>query len=252
MKTRKQLPCFGYIENQLIDIDALKIYLNDSGLLDINSYNDVKYSSASDLQEFISLSQSCYDNHFKANVEPSLESSVFRQIALTKLDRSKVRTNEDRSPTSFFDRFRRINPKNPRYTAYIDELNYGIRSELVQGEIEKIFDIFSSKITRARLTFLSSGHEITAHVDYDPSYVTRYHIPIITHPDVVMHIQRQNREYRLHMPADGRIFFFNAGLKHRVTNRSPIDRLHMIIDVHGQVELENLKSLDDDYVLVDG
>lgn len=247
MKNRKQLPCFGYLKDYQVDMNALINYLKNNGILDIERYNDIRASADSDMKTYISISEHSYNNFFKDEHEGDLESLKFRQLMLTKFDQSKVTGNEDTSPATFFSRFRRRDPNKKNYMPHADELNYGIRNELVKGELENVMNLFKSQITRARLTYLMAGHNIKPHVDYDPSYVTRYHIPIITHPDVVMHMERKGKEHSMHMPADGKIYFFNTGMKHWVTNDSPIDRLHMIIDVHGQVELENLVSLDEQY-----
>jgi aspartyl/asparaginyl beta-hydroxylase (cupin superfamily) len=90
---------------------------------------------------------------------------------------------------------------------------------------------------------LKAGFTIEPHVDYDPSYISRYHIPIITNSDVTMYIQRGDNVAQYSMSADGRIYFFNSGLKHWVKNNSQFDRLHLIIDVHGQHDLENLEEI---------
>jgi hypothetical protein len=247
MKNRKQLPCFGYLRDLHVDIVALTNYLKDNGLLETERYNDIRFSADSDMKTYISISEHSYNNFFKDDDEGGLESLKFRQLMLTHFDQSKVTSNDAISPATFFSRFRRRDPSKKNYMPHADELNYGIRNELVKGELEKVMNLFTSQITRARLTYLATGHDIKPHVDYDPSYVTRYHIPIITHPGVVMHMERQGKEYAMHMPADGKIYFFNTGLKHWVTNDSPIDRLHLIIDVHGQSELESLVNLDEEY-----
>ena len=58
-----------------------------------------------------------------------------------------------------------------------------------------------------------------------------------------MFIQKQKIINEFHMPADGRIYFFNQGLKHWVKNYSNHPRLHLIIDVHGQNELTFLEPI---------
>jgi hypothetical protein len=245
MKNRKQLPCFGYLKDHVVDIASLASYLDDHSILDIQQYNDIRLSADSDMKTYISINEDCYNNFFKDADEPGLESLKFRQIALTKFDTTKALQNNNTSPDTFFNRLKRRDPNHKNYIPHADELNYGERNELVAGELAKVLDLFKSQLTRARLTYIAAGHDIKPHVDHDPSYVTRYHIPIITHPGVIMHMERQGKQYSMHMPADGRIYFFNTGVKHWVTNQAPIDRLHLIIDVHGQSELESLVSLDE-------
>ncbi|NBR25862.1 MAG: hypothetical protein EBU08_19200, partial [Micrococcales bacterium] len=90
------------------------------------------------------------------------------------------------------------------------------------------------------------NHDLKPHIDYDPSYIVRYHIPIITNPGVTMYMNRSGKVYSRHLPADGKIYFFNTGIQHWVINNSDLDRVHLIIDVHGQDELSNLVSLDEE------
>lgn len=243
MKTRKQLPAFGYLTNLRIDIPELIKHLDTHDLLNWDSYLDVKASTDGAFTPFIKANQWTLDNFFKEADAPSLESEKFRQIQLTEFDKSKSRGPVEVKATTMIERVKRQDPNDSRYVPEADDLNYGVRTNLVCGEIERIFDMFVSRITRARLAYLGPGHEIKPHFDYDPSYVTRFHIPVITHPDVRMFIQTKQGIEEQHLPADGRVYFFNAGFKHWVKNQSDQDRLHLIVDVHGQQELEHLVEL---------
>lgn len=245
MKTRKQLPAFGYLNHMKVNIDQLVQYLDANRLLDWDQYIDVKVSTDGAFTDFIKANQWTLDNFFKEKDAPSLESEKFRQIQLTEFDRSKSRGPVDIKPTTMIERVKRQRAGDARYVPEADDLNYGIRTQLVQGEIEKVFDLFTSRITRARLAYLAPGHEIKPHFDYDPSYVCRFHIPVLTDPKVKMYMEKQGVVHEQHLPADGRVYFFNAGLKHWVKNNSDFPRLHLIVDVHGQQELEDLISLDD-------
>jgi hypothetical protein len=243
MKKRKQLPAFGYLTNMNVDINRLVHHLDINGLLDWDQYLDVKASTDGAFTGFIKANQWTLDNFFKEQTAPSLESEKFRQIQLTEFDRSKSQGPVNIKPTTMIERVKRQRANDTRYVPEADDLNYGIRTNLVQGEIEKVFNLFTSRITRARLAYLDAGHEIKPHFDYDPSHVCRFHIPVLTNPDVKMYVERLGVVHEQHLPADGRVYFFNAGFKHWVKNNSSLPRLHLIIDVHGQKELENLHEL---------
>lgn len=243
MKKRKQLPAFGYLANMQVDIDSLVHYLNINGLLNWDHYLDVKASTDGAFTGFIKANQWTLDNFFKESDAPSLESEKFRQIQLTEFDRSKSQGKVQIKPTTMIERVKRQRADDPRYVPEADDLNYGVRTELVKGEIEKVFNLFTSRITRARLAYLAPGHEIKPHFDYDPSYVCRFHIPVLTSPQVKMYVERMGTVHQQHLPADGRVYFFNAGFKHWVKNDSDQDRLHLIVDVHGQQELAQLVEL---------
>lgn len=243
MKRRKQLPAFGYLSNMQINIPDLINYLDQHDLLNWDQYLDVKASTDGAFTGFIKANQWTLDNFFKEAEAPSLESEKFRQIQLTQFDQSKSRGTVAVKPTTMIERVKRQRSDDTRYVPEADDLNYGIRTQLVQGEIARIFDLFTSRITRARLAYLAAGHEIKPHFDYDPSYVCRFHIPVLTDPAVKMFVERIGTVHEQHLPADGRVYFFNAGFKHWVKNQSNRDRVHLIIDVHGQAELENLLEL---------
>ena len=244
MKRRKQLPAFGYLQNFTVDIPSLVLQLKEMQLLDWDHYNCCKFSTADhNYRGLIAASHITYNNFFKEEAADKLESSKFRQIQLTEFVGDHNNRSDDIIESSFIERVRRVDHSHPKYLAEADELNYGGRGPLVLGEIEKIFDLFSSRITRARFNYLAAGHEIKPHIDYDPSFITRYHIPVITNPGARMFIDRQGKIHEVYLPADGRIFFFNAGFRHWVKNTSDQDRLHLIVDVHGQQELENLVEL---------
>lgn len=243
MLNRKQLPAFGYLSNISVDIRKLTQYLNEVNLLDFEKYDHSQLSKATDFKGFLKANQYLLNNAFKAADEPNNNSEKFKQIQLVKFDSSLSRGEVGEDNSNFFERVRRQNPKHPKYVPEAAELNYGIRTELVAGEIEKILNLFTSRITRARLNYLAAGHEIKPHVDYDTTLICRYHIPIITNENVLMYIKRQKVIHEYHMPSDGRIYFFNQGLKHWVQNKSAHPRLHLIIDVNGQKEIEHLIPL---------
>jgi hypothetical protein len=245
MKNRKQLPCFGYLDNFQIDINALINHLQTNGLLDFDNYNDLNLTTQSTVRDLVLANDHCHNNFFTEEDIEMMNLGKFRHLMLTKFDESKRTSNTNFKFTSAYGRQRRLDPNSTEYMPEADELNYGVRTELVAGEIEKVFNMFTSKIARVRLAYMAGNHDLKPHIDYDPSYIVRYHIPIITNPDVNMFMERNGQIYKKHLPVDGRVYFFNTGIKHWVENNSNQDRVHLIIDVHGQDELEHLVSLDE-------
>jgi hypothetical protein len=243
MKNRKELPRFGYLSNLNIDVDKVLTQLKESGLLDWGKYNDIKVSADSKHKNFVVANEFCKDNFFKEEQAPMMEGEYYKQLYLTDFDESKSMGEVKFEYTNIFKRTRRLDPNKSEYLAEADELNYGVRNDLVTGELEKILDMFTSKITRVRLAYLKDHFDIKPHVDYDPSYIVRFHVPLITNDSVKLFMQRGDNVADIHLPADGKIYFFNSGLKHWVENNGNEGRLHLIIDVHGQIELEHLVEL---------
>jgi hypothetical protein len=243
MKNRKELPRIGYLENISVDLNNLIPYLERNGLLNYDLYTDIKVSANSKHKDFVIANEFCKNSFFKEDSAESMEGDRYVQLYLTDFDENKKSNNVVLQKTNIFSRSRRLDPEKSTYLPEADELMYGVKNSLVKGELEKVLNLFESKITRVRLACLKSNFQIKPHVDYDPSYITRYHIPIITNENAKMFIQRKDDILEFHLPADGRIYFFNSGLKHWVNNFSDKDRLHLIVDVNGQSELKHLKEI---------
>lgn len=243
MKNRKQLPCIGYLSNKKFNIDKILEHLQQNNLLDFNKYSDIQYSANSKHQSFLVSNEYCKTNFFTESSAENMEGELYKQLYLTDFDTSKSSNRVNLHNTNIFERTKRLNPSDARYLPEADELNYGVRNSYVTGILSDILDSFDSKITRVRLAYLSANFEIKPHVDYDPSYIVRFHLPLITNEQVIMGFERKGQTLTYNLPADGKIYFFNSGIKHWVKNNSQQGRLHLIIDVHGQKELQNLVTL---------
>lgn len=81
---------------------------------------------------------------------------------------------------------------------------------------------------KAMLAKLQAGHVIDAHHDGAGSNLLTHkiHIPLITHPDILMHINGKS----LHLEA-GKAYEVNNIAKHAVSNHSTVDRVHFIFEV---------------------
>lgn len=240
---RKQLPMIGYLDHLKIDLEVLLSHLRGHNLLDWSRYTDIQVSSDSKHKDFVVANEYCKTSFFTEESAPLMEGDQYVQLYLTDFDPTKASNDVALEQTNIFQRTKRLNPESSRYLPEADERNYGVRNHLVEGPLEAILDSFQAKITRVRLACLKPGFEIKPHVDYDPRYIVRYHIPIITNDRVIMGMQRDGQDHKFHLPADGRVYFFNSGLKHWVKNASLEARLHLIVDVHGQDDLKHLVEI---------
>ena len=81
---------------------------------------------------------------------------------------------------------------------------------------------------RCQLVWLSSKQSYGLHKDFHTT--NRYHLPIITNQQCKWHFRDDNKDYNLHMPADGRIWYVNPSMiDHDFINDSDEPRLHMIL-----------------------
>jgi len=80
-----------------------------------------------------------------------------------------------------------------------------------------------------RLLHLPPGGRIERHSDPPLNFqhgILRLHLPIVTHPDVVFVIGEQRCVWRA-----GELWWGNFARPHSVYNGSPIERVHMVLDV---------------------
>ncbi len=112
---------------------------------------------------------------------------------------------------------------------------------LVQCEyIQQVMASFGEVLARSRLMRLAAQSEVTAHVDFNYHWYNRVriHIPVITNPDVVFYCGNEQR----HMQA-GECWIFDSWRRHKVTNTSDLDRVHLVIDTAGSSRFWNMVDL---------
>ena len=82
--------------------------------------------------------------------------------------------------------------------------------------------------TSVRLLKLDRNAVVKEHTDAGLNFEegeARLHIPVVTHPDVEFYLDN----HRLTMQA-GECWYINASLPHRLSNPSPVHRIHLVID----------------------
>lgn len=101
---------------------------------------------------------------------------------------------------------------------------------------------------RVRFMRLAAGHgELSRHADITnkeagtkDNCLLRLHIPLITHDDVLFEAwDARGDRYQMHFAAGG-LYYLDQRKPHRVMNRSPAERIHLIVDVYATRELRLL------------
>ncbi|NMP33556.1 aspartyl/asparaginyl beta-hydroxylase domain-containing protein [Thalassotalea sp. M1531] len=95
--------------------------------------------------------------------------------------------------------------------------------------IRALLEQFNCTVNSVRLMKLTSKSIIKEHSDYDLEISqgnARLHIPLVTHPDVNFVVNNQKTEMKA-----GECWYLNLAKKHYVENFSPLDRIHLVIDV---------------------
>ncbi len=246
MLNRKQLPAFAVLNDLQFDIQEIIHHCEKHSLFNFDKYIDINYSAQTHMSKFVFENQFSRHQFFSEKKSDFLEGEKYKQLYLTEYAGEVIKENKDSKDALFTDkvdniffRSKRLDPKNARYSPIADEKNYGQRNRHVQGIFEKILDSFKSPVTRVRLAYLSPHFQLKPHVDYDPSYITRYHIPILTNELCSLHVIKNKSHFSTYFPADGRVYFLNTGLLHWAVNDSDCPRLHLIIDTFGQKDLSS-------------
>ena len=96
--------------------------------------------------------------------------------------------------------------------------------------LHQVLASFNEVLGRSRLMKLAAGTEVATHVDFNYHWYTRVriHIPIATHAAVTFFCGDRS----LHMQR-GSCWIFNSWHRHRVSNDSEEDRVHLVIDTAG-------------------
>jgi hypothetical protein len=94
--------------------------------------------------------------------------------------------------------------------------------------VREVIGAFACETTSVRFMALASGACIQPHRDPKTALedgITRLHIPIQTHPEVLFHIDGE----AVHFSA-GHTWYLNASCEHAVVNPSPWARVHLMMD----------------------
>ena len=94
--------------------------------------------------------------------------------------------------------------------------------------VREVIRGFECETTSVRFMALAPGAQIKPHRDPKTALedgITRLHIPVQTHPDVMFHIDGE----AVHFSA-GHTWYLNASCEHAVINASPLPRVHLMLD----------------------
>lgn len=109
--------------------------------------------------------------------------------------------------------------------------------------IQQVLCMLECPQTSVRLLKLEKDAVIKEHTDDGLNFEqgeVRLHIPICTHELVDFYLDG----HQLHMQA-GECWYINASLPHRLANRSPVDRIHLVVDCEVNEWLQSLFTRTD-------
>lgn len=242
-KLRKLLPPFMVVEGLRINTNKLIGELAMFGLFD-DEYTAARADVDNEENLFIKANLAC-KQFFNENDEAG-----YTEINLSKPSYESSNISENDAVRDVFALYRtkRLDPSRPEYSEHADERKHDLDPKYLHegSELQKVFQFFKGKPCRVRIARMSAGYHIKPHVDYDPSYIFRYHIPLMTNTGARLHSNRRGNGTQTesaHFPADGRVYWINTGILHWATNDGMTDRYHLLIDVTGDLEAENISHL---------
>lgn len=114
----------------------------------------------------------------------------------------------------------------------------------VPGIVEWIESVpWWGDMERVRLLRMGRGH-LARHTDILDRFggtrdgqVVRFHIPLVTHPDITMRNWTvDGSDLQQHL-LDGSCYYLDTRLPHSVTNPTDVDRIHLVVDVAATEEV---------------
>jgi hypothetical protein len=182
------------------------------------------------------LASRVYDNFFQISLTDSTAENN-----TTTLEECEV-VDDDITSRGLIKSYRKRIELTTDSSSPMNESTYTTKTKIYDKYAE-IFDSIFSKIkgksTRARLVKLSSGSNVTPHIDYDPSYAVRIIIPIIADNECLNVFWVKNNIETVAF-APGKAYFLNTGYKHAVMNFSKHDRYTLLISINGTQDIDHL------------
>lgn len=239
-KLRKELGFFGALKNYRVNTDLLLSELIEHGLFIKSKWTAASKEAYNPENLFIQANSACKMNfngdNDKTYQEINLSVPNFKSSTLSDSDLTRE--------GSMVYRVKRLDPNRKEFSEHASEASHTIDPRYNVGELGRLIKQFKGRTYRVRLASMAPNSEVRPHIDYDPSYVFRYHVVLRTHPDVFFGAHTRGHTSFVHLPRTGRVYWLNTGIVHSVVNSSSAERVHLLIDVDGSVEQENIPSIE--------
>jgi len=109
--------------------------------------------------------------------------------------------------------------------------------------VKKLVATLQCPVLSVRFLNLHAGAVIKQHTDAELAFEkgeARLHFPVVTHPGVEFYCEQE----RVFLN-EGECWYLNANLPHRVSNNSPTNRIHLVIDCKVNDWLKDLINSSD-------
>lgn len=114
--------------------------------------------------------------------------------------------------------------QTPTIAALVDSVDWW-------GELERV-RLLRMAARQTKDSVLSRHTDITDRAaGTADGQIVRFHIPLVTHPSIVMHGWTIEGEHLIRHLEQWHCYYLDARKPHAVTNPSPVDRVHLVVDV---------------------
>ncbi len=244
-KCKRDLPLVGRIKT---NVDIRKIKAQVSELL-------VKYRCKIDAQNFSADPASTEHSYNLRNTKGELfvknYEEVYRKYSVIGLQELSEEAKQFARNLSYsvsdLTPVQRLhgmtNTSSKFYHPFYDERNYTEKTEYCEGYIQEVLDMFQSASCRSALVVLYPGEFLSPHFDVGAEYITRLQIPIFTNAGATIGVKGPHGWEEFHLPADGGIYFINAGYEHYAINLGQEPRFQIRICLNGQDDLHGMEPV---------
>ena len=242
--------------NLKVDIEKLRKEFFEFGYDDWEKYDGLKANAASEngrivrrvLLEYFLNEEELKEREGQKVTEGG---EAYKMLCLT--DYNGPEWDEDllraENPHMISRRLEKISdPSHPLYIPEADEKLYDKRNENCKGYVSEVLDMIEEKIghvTRTRYAVLMPGEEIKPHMDINTDKAIRIHVPLITNEKCVFGVKGKKTQVEKHMEADGSVWFINQGYQHWVKNDGDQPRVHLVVSVVGQDNIDKGETYHD-------
>lgn len=201
--------------NEMIEVDTLPFCYRTPLTVDIDRLRN-------DIDIFISrvdVTSNIIEEWFE-----KYKNKISYTINLTHLPKLATKTTQAMAYRGDHLDLQRLRINEQDFTVFINEM-----VDLYLGEIvQEIYKFHPGKFQgRSQLAWVGPRRRFLYHQDlHTPN---RYHVPVRTNKDCYWLFKYEDDIYKLHMPADGSVWYVNPTVEHTFVNDSSDMRLHILL-----------------------
>ncbi len=184
-----------------------------------------KHSNSSDYMKMITSKHRVSKNF-------PFESGGYQYIPLTTFSSSPTADDLSETESATRSQFLKLATESgSEHSSALTEGGYGRFCDYISEDIRLLFlNSVSTNLGRVRVAILGPHSRIEEHVDLPLEQGLRIHLPVITNDECHFSVKKNGVYTKMHLPADGHLYFVNTAFPHSVENCGPTERVHVIFN----------------------